>query len=186
MEFIAKFYALLDRDFFFYFCAILGSAVLILQLLLALFGIIDHDIPDMDSGDVKWISKQTIFSFLTMFGWAALACRKEFHLSSFVSVLISTLAGAFAVLIVSYIFKIAAKLRSSGNVFNIDDAIGKEATVYQKISSKKTGKVLVSINSFTHEIEALSDEEIPSFVLVKIIKKADDKTVFVVPIRGEK
>lgn len=173
---------IVSKDFFFWFCAISGSGMLFIQLLLILFGIFDHD-DFSDSGEIKWISKQTISGFLMMFGWSALACKREFFLSLVPTIAIALVIGLATVLVISLIFKMASKLSSPGTVFKIEDAIGKEAVVYQKISVGGVGKVMVCLNNFTHEIEAISDEDIPSFIKVKIVKKENDKTVVVVPIK---
>ena len=79
----------------------------------------------------------------------------------------------------------ARKLHSSGTVFKIEDAIGQEAVIYQRILKKDKGKLLMSLNNLTREINAiaLNEEEIPSFTKVKIINKVDENTVSVIPIK---
>jgi len=79
----------------------------------------------------------------------------------------------------------AKKLHSPGNRFSVDDTIGKEAFVYQQITKNGIGKISLSLYDLTHEVDALSlnGEEIASFTQVKIIKKADERTVVVSPIR---
>lgn len=97
--------------------------------------------------------------------------------------LIAFTAGLCVVFILGAIFKSAKKLRSQGSIFRIDDAIGKEATVYQDIPRTGTGKITLSLNNLTYEIDAISShpDELPSFTKVQIIDKADDKTVVVIP-----
>jgi hypothetical protein len=76
---------------------------------------------------------------------------------------------------------LAKRLQSTGSVYRIEDAIGKDAYVYQSIPKGGVGKISVSLNHFTHEINAVSydSKELPSFTLVKIIEKKDDNTVVV-------
>lgn len=157
--------------------------------MLSIFGADSHGEADsggaeFDSGKFQWLTKQALTGFLLMFGWAGLTCIKEFELSILAATTISFFAGLISTFVTSFIFKMAKKLRSSGTVFRIDDAVGKEATIYQRIPKKGIGKITLSLNNFTHELDAISThyEDLPSFTSVQIIKKADDKTVVVVPL----
>ena len=82
-------------------------------------------------------------------------------------------------------FFIAKKLRSPGTVFRIEDAIGKEAMIYQRIPKGGSGKISVSLHHFTYELDAISfeQEDLPSFTFVQIIEKFDEKTVIVAMTR---
>jgi len=178
---------LLNKDFIFWFCALLGSGLFIIQFLLNLFVGVDHDDMDDTSWDalrIKWLSKQTFAGLLMMFGWTAITCQKEFALSVIPSITIASAVGLVTIFITGYLFKGARRLRSTGNVFNLDEAIGKEAIVYQQILKGSAGKVSLSLQNLTHEIDAVSfnEETIPSFIQVMIVKKLDEKTVMVVPI----
>ena len=86
-----------------------------------------------------------------------------------------------------FIFKLSKKLHSSGTDFNLQDVIGLEAIVYQQIFKKNKGKITVSLNNLSREIDAiaLNEEEIPSFTKVKIIKIMDNNTVNVIPIKNK-
>ncbi len=187
-EFVIKLSELMSKDFFFWFCALSGSGLFIIQVLLTLLGVMDHDDlndnAELDAGKVKWLSKQAITGFLMMFGWSALACKYELGLPTAATILVACSAGLLAVLITGFIFRVARKLRSTGTVFRIEDAIGKEAIVYQRIPKDGAGKISISLHNLTHEIDAMSlGEEVASFISVQIIKKVDDKTVLVVPIK---
>ena len=63
--------------------------------------------------------------------------------------------------------------------------IGKEAMVYQRIPKGGVGKITLSLNDLTYEIDAIShqNEELSSFIQVQVLKKSDEKTVVVVPIK---
>ncbi len=177
-----------SNDTFFWTCALIGSGLFIIQFLLNLFSADHHDDamdPHAGDDDFKWLSKQTVVGFLMLFGWVGLTCKKEFHLSIVPTLLFAFSGGLVAFFITGYIFKLAKKLQSSGTVFRIEDAVGKEATIYQEILKEKRGKVSVSIDNFTHEIEAVSpyEEDLPSFTSVQIINKLDDHTVIVIPKR---
>ena len=165
-------------DSLFWFCALTGSGLFLIQFLLTLIGDLDNESHSIN--DFKWLSKQAITGFLMMFGWVGLTCKKEFECTNLTSSFIGFLCGIVAMVITGFIFKMAGHLKSSGTVFCIDDAIGKEATIYQQILKGEKGKISLSLNGFTHEIDAISlDEEIPSFTPVHIINKVDDQTLIV-------
>jgi len=152
----------IDNASLFWFCALAGTGMFIIQFLLTLFGAegpdsIDDGGAHIDSMNFKWLSRQAITGFF--------------------------IAGLITVFITGFIFKIAKKLHSSGTVFNLEDAIGKEAIIYQEIPKNGMGKITLSLQDFTREIDAISShqEDLPSFTSVYIIKKTDEKTVLVVP-----
>jgi len=119
-----------------------------------------------------------------MFGWVGLGCVQELNLPSPLSIVIALCAGILTMFITGSLFKGAGKLKSTGTIFQIEEAIGKEASVYQRIPKNGVGKISISLQQITHEIDALSQngEEIPSFSQVQIIKKADENTVIVIPV----
>lgn len=184
----------------FWFCALSGSGMFLIQFIINVFGMGDHD--NFDTSDVssdsiheggqdsqdakkfKWLSLQTITGFLMVFGWTAITCQNEFGLQDFITIGISLTSGVFTALIIRLIFKLAKKLRSSGSVYRIEDAIGKEGYVYHCIPKGGRGKISISLQNFTHEIDAISHhpEEIPSFIRIKIIDKSDENTVVVTPL----
>ena len=170
-----------EKEDLFWFCALSGSGLFLIQFVLFFIGADAED--DSSSQNFKWLSKQTVTGFLMMFGWAGLACKKELGLTPLSSTAIAIAAGAVAMLISGAIFNFARKLRSTGTVFRLQDAIGKEASVYQRIPKGSAGKVSLSLHDVTHEIDAISlnGEEIDSFTQVQIIKKADERTVVVIP-----
>ncbi len=178
----------------FWFCALSGSGMFLIQFILNIFGGSEQD--GFDSGDAtdtndvtdvkkfKWLSIQTITGFLMMFGWTAITCQSEFELQNTTTMGISIASGIFAALLIQSIFKFAKKLQSCGNSYRIEDAIGKEAYVYQSIPKDGCGKISISLHHFTHEIDAVSynSQELSSFTRVKIIEKKDDNTVIVAPL----
>ena len=176
---------LINVESLYWFAALGGSGLFAIQLLLNLFGIADHGAtdahPGQDGQDFKCISIQSITGFLMMFGWAAITCQKEFGLTTGPVIFFALLAGIFSFFVTSSIFRLAKKLHSSGTVFNVDDAVGLQAQVYQRIPGNGIGKISVSLQQMSREIDAISHkgEEIPSFTYVQIIKKKDDNTVVV-------
>jgi hypothetical protein len=188
-DFITFLQTAFSKDTFYWFCALSGSGMFIIQFLLTIFGIgHDHEVDDghghFDVQNFKWITKQTLTGFLMFFGLVGLTCKKEFALSGGASAAWAAAGGLVAVFATALIFKMAKKLRSPGAVFRIEDAIGKEAFVYQRIPKNGLGKISISLHHHTHEIDAVSmtHEEISSFTQVQIVKNMDDRIVAVVPI----
>lgn len=155
----------------------------LMQILFAFLGTDDFD--HLDAFNIKWLSKQALTGFLMMFGWAGITCLKEFHLSSAGALLAAFTVGVLTLYSTSFLFKNAKKLQSPGSVFNIDEAIGKEAVVYQRIPKNGIGKITISLQQMTFEINAAAhhQNEIPSFTRVKVINKIDDNTIIVAEIK---
>jgi hypothetical protein len=177
-------------DTFFWFCSLTGTGMFIIQLCLNCIGLGEY--ADTDDSSItdgiafKWLSKQAIAGFLMLFGWSALTCQKEFNLEGPSRIAIALVCGFIAILMTGLIFKIANKLHSSGTIFKIEDTIGQEAVVYQRIPHNGTGKVSVCIDDFVREVDACTYDhtEVPSFAQVKILDKIDDHTVLVAAILG--
>lgn len=163
----------------FWLCALTGTGLFAVQFLLTLLG--SDALGDDDAMQMQWLSKQTITGFLMMFGWIGLTCKKELCYSMPVTISIALAGGVASIFLIAYLFKAAKKLKSEGAVFRLDDAIGKEATVYHRIPRNGSGKITLSLYNLSYEIDAISHdaEEIPSFTQVQIVKKVDDKTVIV-------
>lgn len=173
------------EDPLFWFCALVGSLLFLTQFLSHILGATEEfDSGDSDSSDFKWLSKQTLTGFVMMFGWIGLTCKREFDLSSALSTFLALAGGLAAFFLTGLIFKTAKKAHSSGSVFKIENVLGKEAMVYHRITKDSAGKISLNLNDITYEIDALSQaEEIASFSRVQIIKKFDEKTVIVIPIK---
>lgn len=165
----------------------IGFALFLFQLVMGLIGAEQGDDGGfLDTMAFKWLSKQALTGFLMLFGLSGLTCLKEFKFSPAFSVCIAFIAGLITVIVSGLVFRGAKKLHSSGHVFNIEEAIGKQAMVYQRISKESSGKISINLSEITHELNAISltGEELDSFTPVQIIKKMDEKTVVVVPYKG--
>lgn len=161
----------------FWFCALSGSGLFLIQFLINLFGMGDSD---SDIKQFKWLSLQAVTGFLMMFGWCAITCQNQFEVEILPTLVVSLVSGLLAAWMIHFLIGFTKKLHSAGSVYSIEDAIGKEATVYQKIPKGGVGKVSLALHHFTHEIDAVSREEIESFTRVKIIEKSGSNTVVVI------
>jgi len=75
-ESLQQFSIIVSHDTLFWFAALSGSGMLVIQFALNFLGITDsegagHGI-DFDAREVKWLSKQALTGFLMMFGWIGL------------------------------------------------------------------------------------------------------------------
>lgn len=175
---------------FFWICALVGTGMFFIQFIINLVFV--GDLEHLDGGDnsasdvrvFKWLSIQTITGFLMMFGWTALTCQNEFGFQILPTLGVSLVVGIVTAYLLRFILRLSKKLHSSGSSFNLEEAIGKEAYIYQSIPKDGVGKISISLQHITHEIEAISynSDELPSFTCVKVIKIKDDNLVVVAPI----
>ncbi len=173
-----------EKDSLFWFCALAGSGMFLIQFLLYFSGADADDVDDHSAQHFKWLSKQAVTGFLMMFGWVGLACKRELGYAPLASTGWAIGAGLVVMLITGLVFRGARKLRSPGSVFRLEEVIGKEATVYQRIPKEGVGKISLSLHDMTHEVDAISlnGEEIASFSPVRVVKKTDERTVAIVLI----
>ena len=82
---------LIKSDSIYWFCALSGSGMFLIQFIINIFGFTDQDNFDVvdatdassdfsDAKKFKWVSMQAITGFLMMFGWTAITCQSEFGL----------------------------------------------------------------------------------------------------------
>lgn len=161
----------------------LGTFLFLLQGILMVLGL---DEGHLDELSFKWLSKQALIGFLMFFGWTGLACQEELGFSFVLSLLCALLGGILSVFLTGSLMKLLRSFKSTGTVFNLENAMGKIGTVYQKIPSEGSGKITLILDGISHEILALSEscEEIASFSKVQVIKKHNENTVIVSKLKG--
>lgn len=178
---------------FFYIMAVPSTFILIIQTILTLLGF-DHgdmaDGADIDAGgdadDVpddgfQLISIRTVVAFFSLFGWTGVVLAKTgLHIAAVI--IFSGLAGLCGMLVVAGILYVVSRLQEEGNL-DINNAVGKSATVYLTIPEKRggTGKVHVVVQERLTELLAVTDddESIPSGAGVLITDTVDGSTVVV-------
>lgn len=176
----------------FWVCAIFGSLFFIVRIILMLLGNdFDSNIDDLDHGQhmsthsdaaFQLISINSLTAFIMMFGWGGLAAYIQYSLGNALSIIIATGSGFIAMFIIALLFKLAAGLTSKGAQFNIEDTVGLNASVYQRIPATGSGKVNVSMpGGILKELDAVSEDkvQIDSFKPVKVVKIVDNKTISV-------
>ncbi len=171
----------------FWWVAMIASLIFIVQLI---FTIIGTDLSDglgadfhgdLDSvhGPFQLFSFRNLINFLMGFGWTGVA----FYPSISNQMLLIGLAAAVGILFVIIFFVVIRQILklTEDNTFNIDKLIGKSAEVYLRIPAARSGKgkVQVSLNGTSHELQAITEtEEISSGTLVRIVR-VDEKILIV-------
>ncbi len=172
----------------FWGCAIVGSIIFIIQMVLTLIGMDSSDMDvDFDGGDtmdlgggISLFSIKNFVNFIVGFGWAGVCFNgaiKNMWLLTFIAVLV----GVGFVLMFFFIKKQTKKLEHNG-AFNIEDCIGKTVDVYLRIPAQREGKgkVQVSINGSVQEFDAMTDgEAFSSGRKVTVVSVIDGSTVLV-------
>ena len=174
----------------FWFCALFGTGFFILNTVASFLGGTDSGL-DIASHQVshegisgtdaafQLISLTSLTGFIMMFGWMGLAGYEQMKLGIPLAILIALIAGCGTMYLTAWMFSKAKKLVSSGSVFDINQALGKTATVYAKIPAQGKGQIQIVVADLTHEIDAISDNstEIETNSSVRITAVIDQSTV---------
>lgn len=138
------------------------------------------DTHDADT-DFKLLTVNTITAFLMIFGWTGLSCSRQFQLGSMLSLLGASAAGFASMLGTAAIFKLFLRLDSSGQRFDIGQAKGRSASVYQRIPAGGKGRIQIVLDGVTRELDAVAEnkQEIDSFQQVTVVEVLDGQTVMV-------
>lgn len=186
----------------FYGIAMVSTAILLVQTVLLLFGLGDHDLPDHDlsldgdhgdgllghahdgdNGGLGLLSVRTIVAFFVGFGWSGAVVRVA-GAGTLLALPIAAIIGFLLMLSVFWIMKLFWSFRQSGNL-NYVNAIGETGTVYLPIPPGKAGagqiEVLVQgrlrvVKAFTSAAERLENRR-----RVLVIDVVDEDGVLVIP-----
>lgn len=194
---------------FLYYIAIPSTLILIIQTVLSIIGLdghgdtdashVDigghdvggHDIGSHDAGTeheggdhtdgFRVFSIRGIVAFFTIFSWTGIVLSRT-AVPTVVNLIISIIAGFFAMLLVAAMFYGISKLQQSGNL-DINNAVGQTGTVYLPIPEKRKGKgkVNITIQEQLVELNAQTDDNnpIPTGSSVKVKGFADQNTLIV-------
>ena len=182
----------------YFYCAVVGGVILVLQTVLMIFAGADTDIDtdvdvdvdaDLDlhdadhvgdAGDAfaKVLSFKTIVAFLTFFGLTGLACL-EAGVDSTWTFIASVGAGLTALYIVAWLMAMLWKLRSEGNE-DLRNAIGTKGKVYLRVPGNQQGigKVTVTVQGRLITRKAVTTgSEIPTGAVVDVVALSGDDTL---------
>jgi len=180
--------------------AIPATVVMLLQLILMIVGV-GFGSPDSDAGfdscdspaneagsygnsGFKVFTIRGIVAFFALGGWAGLAALSA-GIPALWSVQIALLSGAAALILASFIIRLALKMQDSGNL-NINNALSQPAEVYITIPPlrQNTGKVTMLLQERFVELDAVTDFEtaLAPKTRVEVIGVANKDCLIVRPI----
>ena len=163
----------------FWGCAIVSSAIFLIQAILTMIGM-DHDM-DFEVGDfdgdtmdtggaVSLFSIRSLVNFFVGFGWAGVSFYNDIS-SKAVLYFIAICVGLLFSYATVFLIKKMKKLEHNG-AYKIADCVGKSCDVYLRIpaAGEGKGKVQISLNGSIHEFDAVSTgEAIATGKRVKVI-----------------
>ena len=126
----------------------------------------------------KTLSLQGITAFFMMFGLVGWAIVRQGDFAAWFPILCGTTAGLITVWVMKKIFLIAASFQSSGTL-DLQNAIGREGTVYLTIKPEKAGKVQIAVQDRYAILDAMteSEEELKTGQTVRVTKVSAGKLV---------
>jgi hypothetical protein len=165
--------------------AVVGGAVLALQLIGGLVGLIDlgldHEAHDGVVEGLDLRSIRALSAGATFFGLVGLGVGKTV-LGPWVALPFAVAAGVGAAAGVAVLMRTIRRLEKDG-VVNIENAVGLDATVYLNIPAgrKRPGKIHVTVQDRLVELLAVSEESLATGRSVLVIDVVNPDTVEVVP-----
>lgn len=198
MNTLTAWYGSLDPTLrIFWGIAIFSSVIFLIQTILSLLGIGDHDVDggadvdvssDGDATDdadaMHLLSFRNIIYFLLGLGWTGVSLWHTIE-NRILLTAVGILVGCLFVATFITIFRQMMKLQHNG-AFDINDAVGKTVDVYLRIPASRQGqgKVQVSFNGSIQELDAQTDhpERIPSGTKVQVLEVLNNRVLLVGPL----
>lgn len=162
----------------FWYIAIPVSVIFIIQTIMTFVGADSSDGLEADfdgdfhGGDTPFqlFSLRNLINFLIGFSWTGVLFYNKIENKTVLSMLALIVGAAFLLLFFLMIRQIL-KL-GEDNTFRINNAVGKIGNVYLAVPERKSGKgkVQVSVNGTTHELDAITENDrISSGDMVKVV-----------------
>lgn len=172
----------------FWYVAIPTSLIFAVQSVMTFMGVdsgdgLEADFDgDFSGGDAPFqlFSLRNLINFLLGFSWTGISLFNTIE-NVVVLILVSAVVGAFFVYFFFLIIRQLLRL-SENNSFRINHTLHKTAEVYLTIPGQKSGrgKVLVSVNGATHELDAMTEnEQIDAATLVRVVRIENNSILFV-------
>jgi hypothetical protein len=144
----------------FWYIAIPVSLIFLIQAVITFSGLgadadIDSDISLDGSGFFDYFTVRNGINFLLGFSWGGI-CFYSLISSKILLIAVAILSGFVFFITFFYLIQQIKKLEEN-NSFNPLDTIGKEGEVYLRIPENGKGKIFVSQNGATQELDAISD-----------------------------
>lgn len=165
-------------------CAIVGGAVLVFQLVAGLFGLEHghaHDVSH-DHGAGEGLNLVSIRSVAAAFAFAGLAGLAARSMGAIVSVVAAVAAGTVAMMAVAAIIKGLGRFERDATL-SLDAAVGTTGVVYLSIPGHRSGagKVHLTVQNRLVEVLAVTAEDpLPTGASVLVVDREGNDTVVVV------
>jgi membrane protein implicated in regulation of membrane protease activity len=165
-------------------CAVLGGAILVLQILLSLLGM-DHGLDvlhlDLHADGLNLLGVRALTAGLTFFGIGGLAGYAT-PLGLAAALPLALFMGGGAAVGVAAAMRALLRMESDGTV-RIERAVGEPATVYLSIPGGRAGmgKVHLKLQDRLVEYQALSAHPLPTGAQVIVVDVVGPDTVEVAP-----
>ena len=184
------------------YVAIPATVILVVQTILVLFGLGNHDMDvsghDVDLGGhgdghidgqdghdgagdgLALFSIRGIVAFFSVGGWTGIVMAQLTNPA--ITILVALAAGCAALYVVALIFHWANKLQDSGNL-SLTNAVGKTAKVYLTIPKHGAGKVTLTFQGRFNECSAITKagRDIKTGEMVRVVGLVDENTLIVIP-----
>lgn len=171
---------------FFFVCAVAGGAILVLQLLLGLVGMDEHHWFDFNldahAGEaLNLLSLRALAAGLAFFGLIGMLVLSSGG-AGVLALPAALLVGGTAAALVALAQRQLRKLERDGTV-RLERAVGEAATVYLSIPGgmARPGKVHVALQGRTVELQAVSQQSLPTGAQVVVVDVVGPDTVEVAP-----
>lgn len=170
----------------FYGLGIVSALALLIQVVLAVFGL--DDVFDAAEGDgASPLSLRTVTGFLAGFGWTGVVMMRAGY-----SVFAASIGGALAGLlfggVLFLVIRVMMSLRHSGTI-DYRNAVGVAGKVYAPIGAglKKPGQVEVLVQGRLRTVAAMTrhDRDLPTLTRIRVVDTLDQNTLLVAPLDAE-
>lgn len=168
--------------------AAVGGGVLVLQLILSMVGMADHDFGGDHHGELgdageamSLLSVRSLSAGLAFFGLGGLGMQAlGFHW--LLAVPVGIVAGVVAAMLVGHAMRLMMRMEEDGSL-DMAHAVGAQGTVYLRIPGSRSapGKVHLTVQGRLVECQAVSELPLETGTQVMVIEVLGSDTVDVVP-----
>lgn len=146
-------------------CAGIGAGLFLYQVFLLIVGqdglvdceCVSEGLPDDTDISFTFLNIQTVTSFIMMFGMSGLVYRLTFSWRLHYAVPLALITGAICMYLIFKLYQQLLNLQSNG-IISLENAVGKEGTVYLRIPEDGVGKVTINLQGRLVECEAVSHD----------------------------
>jgi len=142
----------------------------------------DVDIDDTDvegGGALHLFTVRNFIAFFTIFGWSGFAMSRGGS-GTTPSIIVAVILGSVAMFLMALFFKMVLRLQSSGDVFTLNDAVGKTGVIFIPVPGNMEGygKVHVVIGDKQRELKAVtSGDKLATGTTVTVHDVSNDRLV---------